>query len=359
MLFDLLPTEISDDITSDSLDKFVDHIQGLPARSRISFLTNRVLRGLEHFRVLNSSSEVAGRLASQSDIDANSVESSYTLIKVFIWAIPILGFIGTVIGISSAVGSFSQTLESAQNIEAMKESLNNVTGGLATAFDTTLVALVMSMLVMFPVTSMQKSEEDLLNWVDEYCNENFLKRLKDGSRTAMMGSAPSSTEEVRKAINEAMIVHHAELQTWSKKLESVGSTITKHVAKGMTELEIKQQERHDKRISELRKTASTMTVQHQDVVQKIDAAREHLAATQSELAAHYKSLSESAATAQDQVAGSMQQSAQALHGYFANLHQGLTALNALLEQLGQKQVVVQMQAAEPQQRGRGWFGKRK
>jgi hypothetical protein len=68
------------------------------------------------------------------------VQSSYTLSNVFIWAIPILGFIGTVIGIGQAVGAFSGSLDQAQDISLLKKSLNDVTGGLATAFDTTLHA---------------------------------------------------------------------------------------------------------------------------------------------------------------------------------------------------------------------------
>jgi hypothetical protein len=101
------------------------------------------------------------------------------LIKVFIWAIPILGFIGTVLGISNAVASFGGEMGAAADIEIIKEQLGQVTGGLSEAFDTTLVSLIFSICVMFPMSVMQKNEEDLLNKVDEYCNEYFLKRLRE------------------------------------------------------------------------------------------------------------------------------------------------------------------------------------
>ena len=112
-------------------------------------------------------------LKSQSEIDATMVDSSYVLIKVFIWAIPILGFIGTVLGISEAVSSFGGEMGAAADIEKIKEQLGQVTGGLSEAFDTTLVSLIFSLFVMFPTSVMQKNEEDLLNKVDEYCNEYF------------------------------------------------------------------------------------------------------------------------------------------------------------------------------------------
>ena len=107
MLFDLLPNELAEEITVGSVDKFIRHINNLPAEAAESFLLNRVVRALEHFRVRKNTPEVASFLSSQSEIDAGAAESSYTLLNVFIWAIPILGFIGTVIGIGTAVGGFS------------------------------------------------------------------------------------------------------------------------------------------------------------------------------------------------------------------------------------------------------------
>ena len=66
-----------------------------------------------------------------------------------------------------------------QDLDEIRKQLGEVTGGLSTAFDTTLVSLVFSLCVMFPTSIMQKREEDLLNKVDEYCNEYFLKRLRE------------------------------------------------------------------------------------------------------------------------------------------------------------------------------------
>ena len=93
----------------------------------------RVLRVLEHFRARNNNSEAAGLLSTQSDIDANAVATSYSLIKVFIWAIPILGFIGTVYGLGSAVGSFGAGLDAVQDITVLKKSLNAITDTLLSA----------------------------------------------------------------------------------------------------------------------------------------------------------------------------------------------------------------------------------
>ena len=179
MQFKLLPEDISQDIRVENLPHFGAHINRLGFDPRESFLLTRILRGLEHFSVRKNHTETADMLKSQSEIDATMVDSSYVLIKVFIWAIPILGFIGTVLGISEAVSSFGGEMGAAADIEVIKEQLGQVTGGLSEAFDTTLVSLIFSLWVMFPTSVMQKNEEDLLNKVDEYCNEYFLKRLRE------------------------------------------------------------------------------------------------------------------------------------------------------------------------------------
>jgi biopolymer transport protein ExbB/TolQ/DNA-directed RNA polymerase subunit RPC12/RpoP len=143
------------------------------------FLVNRIFVALEHFKVRKNVQEVGTVLSAQADIDAARVDSSYTLLKVFIWAIPILGFVGTVVGISDAVRGFTGTIQTAQKLDDIKEALGQVTQGLAVAFDTTLISLVLSIFIMFPANSLQKSEEDLLSSIDQYCHERLLRNLKE------------------------------------------------------------------------------------------------------------------------------------------------------------------------------------
>ncbi len=81
------------------------------------------------------------------------------------------------LGISTAVSSFD--LEAAGSIEVIQKQLGEVTGGLSEAFDTTLISLIFSLCVMFPTSLLQKAEEDVLNQVDDYCNEYLLKRLRE------------------------------------------------------------------------------------------------------------------------------------------------------------------------------------
>jgi len=204
MLFDLLPEGLGRDITINNADRFAALIRELPVNPGASFLVRRVLRGLEHFTVRRSASEVSTVLASQSELDSHAVNSSYALLNVFIWAIPILGFIGTVMGLGTAVGSLG--VQDTADIEGIKESLGAITGGLGVAFDTTLVALIMSLMLKFPASSLQKAEEDLLNWVDEYCNENLLKRLSHAG-----GESQLEPDEISRTIKRAIDLNLAEV----------------------------------------------------------------------------------------------------------------------------------------------------
>jgi len=178
LLLDVLPQRLGREINSGNVGKFVDHVYTLPIRLRDSLMVNRIRKGLELFEVRPSNADVAHMMSTQSDIDSIRIAGSYSLIKVFIWAIPILGFVGTVLGLSAAIGNF--VMGGAKDIDALMGSLGGVTSGLGTSFDTTLLGLLYSILLSFPMSALQKGEDDSLNTIDAYCNETLLPRLQDG-----------------------------------------------------------------------------------------------------------------------------------------------------------------------------------
>jgi biopolymer transport protein ExbB/TolQ/DNA-directed RNA polymerase subunit RPC12/RpoP len=334
MLFDLLPTDIAEDITPQNLDRFTSNIHELPADPRTSFLIKRVRRGLEHFRVRRNAAEVSGMLTSQSEIDNNSVESSYTILHTFLWAIPILGFIGTVIGISAAVDNFAATMEAADDMNALQEALGGVTGGLGTAFDTTLVALVMSVIIIFPTKGMQKAEEDLLNWVDEYCNENLLKRLKGDE-----GGGPSTGDyrkDMHRAINAAMSEHHAELQSWTERLERIGTTLTEKAARGWGDIHKRLQDAHAHEERSFNETIETMANRQAEYLEKVDQVSGRLAQLEDQ-------------RVPEETMKAMYDAALALQRYVQGMQTGLTSLNDVLANLGQERIIVEK---------RGWFSRK-
>lgn len=359
MLLDVLPTELSEEITLDSLDKFSGHIHDLPGEAGESFLVNRVIRGLEHFRVRRSAAETVTMMESQSEIDANNVASSYTIVKVFIWALPIMGFIGTVIGVSGAVAGLSGSLESSSDISAVKDSLKDVFGNLGVAFDTTLLALVLSLFVKIPTSAMQKSEEDVVTWVDEYCNENLLKRLNDGrGGEAERGADGIDTSVFREAVETAMAAHQAELESWAKKLEAIGSKVTAEVTEGWKEINAQVQNQMTEHGAQLQQQQEQHAEQLQkDYEQRLDELQkkqEEQGQLASQIQETLAGLGDRAESIQNDMANSINGTGEALKGHFEGLERGLTSLSGVLEQLGEQQVVVQ-QVEKPK---RGWFSRR-
>jgi biopolymer transport protein ExbB/TolQ len=136
------------------------------AEQSASLLGKRLLRLLAVWRTTGSSFQLERSVDSDAELYELAQESSYSLVKVLMWAIPILGFIGTVIGMSQAVGSFDAVLGNADNVDGLKAGLTKVTSGLGTAFDTTYLALVISVLLSFPMIYLERQEAQLLNGID-------------------------------------------------------------------------------------------------------------------------------------------------------------------------------------------------
>ena len=142
-------------------------------------LFDRIERALSNLKNLGNISAVAECLNNQAANDDNYLASSYTVLKGFIWAIPVLGFIGTVIGLSTAVGGFGTVVAQGADIEQLKSSLGGVTGGLAVAFETTLIALVAALFVQLVMTFVQNKEELFLDDCADYCHRNLIAKMKN------------------------------------------------------------------------------------------------------------------------------------------------------------------------------------
>jgi biopolymer transport protein ExbB/TolQ len=196
-------------------------------------MLKRVRRGLEHFKERESNPEVASMMNMQSEIDAGKISGSYTLVKVFLWAIPIMGFIGTVLGISTAIAGLAGGMSGTVEMTALMDQLTTVTVGLGVAFDTTLVALCMSIVLSFPVNALQKAEEDLLAEVDRYCLENLLKRLSDAggvsdvamnTRALVNALAPALAESQQDLLQQLRDVGRSMVEGQTRQLELVERT---------------------------------------------------------------------------------------------------------------------------------------
>jgi biopolymer transport protein ExbB/TolQ len=142
---------------------------GSPSEGR--FLPRLIQRVVTQAQTTRSVDQANAILNSSLELFLHEIDLRYSMIRYVVWAIPTLGFIGTVIGISLA-------LAFAGSVDLQDPSLlAELTKRLRVAFDTTLLALVMSALLVLVQHIVQAYEERALNLAGQYCLDNLINRL--------------------------------------------------------------------------------------------------------------------------------------------------------------------------------------
>ncbi len=184
LLHHVVPEDVDFVLNPSNVDVVFDHIFRIVDDPKRFLLFNRIFVALGNLRNLGRVSDVDEILRSQADVDEAAIDNSYTLIASFIWAIPVLGFIGTVLGLSQAIGKFGAVLQQpgagsgGNGLDSIKDQLYEVTGGLSMAFVTTLQALVAALAIQLLLTFIKKGEQEFLDQCSRYCTENIVNRLR-------------------------------------------------------------------------------------------------------------------------------------------------------------------------------------
>ncbi len=173
-----IPNQAEFVLNPDSAPPVLERIHTLVDSTGNFLLLNRIERALSNLKNIGQISDVSNILQTQAGYDEEQVSSSYSLVGGFVWAIPVLGFIGTVLGLSVAIGAFSTTIKAGGNMDAIRNSLESVTLGLSTAFETTLVALVCALILQLLITYLQGRESEFLDDCNDYCHANVVARLR-------------------------------------------------------------------------------------------------------------------------------------------------------------------------------------
>ena len=79
----------------------------LPNHMHEHYLWQRLVNSLHSIYRSNSTSGVEEELKYLADMDLDRQEQRYSLVRILIWATPMLGFLGTVLGISQALGGIN------------------------------------------------------------------------------------------------------------------------------------------------------------------------------------------------------------------------------------------------------------
>jgi biopolymer transport protein ExbB/TolQ len=140
---------------------------------------SRVLRALRSVRNVGRAAEIDEMLRSQADADEAVMEGGYTLVRGFIWAIPVLGFIGTIVGLTQAIGKFGGVLsQRSGEIQELTQRLTEVIQGLDTAFVTTGEGLVAALVIHLLQTFVRRQDETFLDAVADECAVSVVARVR-------------------------------------------------------------------------------------------------------------------------------------------------------------------------------------
>ncbi len=165
-------TDATADAVIDAIDRSVDD------PSRFLFLA-RCRAVLRMMRNLGRVSDVDEVLSSRGDQDESSMDSGYTLLRGFVWAIPVLGFIGTVIGLTQAMGRFGDVMKVAgTDVAQITEKLRTVLEGLDTAFITTAEALIAVLVIHLLQTAVRRADEALCDDIRAACSNAVVARVR-------------------------------------------------------------------------------------------------------------------------------------------------------------------------------------
>jgi biopolymer transport protein ExbB/TolQ len=162
-------------IPEDALDRYKE-MKAVIDRTpqwRDRLLPDCLLAALQRFHSSNSIHDAATAVKDRADIAADSLDSSLSLIRYIAWAIPAIGFVGTVRGIGHAL-SFAE--------EAIKGNLGAVTQNLGLAFNSTFVGLILCVFLMYLLHIVQSSQEELIIDIRHYCRDKLIDVMKVPAR---------------------------------------------------------------------------------------------------------------------------------------------------------------------------------
>jgi biopolymer transport protein ExbB/TolQ len=166
---DLVPVAEGMRILPEDSREFARQVQQLPGEQQQMLLPRALLNALRRFNSTHSIQDVSSSTNTICESEAERLESELSMIRYISWAIPSIGFIGTVRGIGEAL---------AQADKAVQGDIAGVTQSLGVAFNSTFIALLISIFLMFLVYQLQLLQERLVFDTQAYCDDKLIRHMR-------------------------------------------------------------------------------------------------------------------------------------------------------------------------------------
>ena len=234
-----LPTAATGGETIDDVPGLLGSLSHTSATLQDSYLVRRLRGTLQYVQLKGSADSLEPQLRLQEENDLAKMHHGYALVRIILSTIPILGFLGTVIGITLAIGKMD--LAGA----AMEESLSAVVSGLSVAFDTTALALSLSTVLLFAKYCVERVEIGLLSAVDANSSRQLIGRFQQfGSENdPHLASICRMSEQLLNTVETGMAKQTELLQEslgrngkqWSDIMANTASTIDEALSGAVVE----------------------------------------------------------------------------------------------------------------------------
>ena len=169
LLQEFIPLAEGMRILPEDTREYARPIQGMPAEEQKMLLPRVLLNALARFNATRNVQDVSSSAHTLMTTEAERLESELSMIRYIAWAIPSIGFIGTVRGIGSAL---------AQAHRAVEGDISGVTENLGVAFNSTFIALLISIVLMFLVHQLQLMQERLVFDTENYVDDHLIRHLQ-------------------------------------------------------------------------------------------------------------------------------------------------------------------------------------
>lgn len=166
---DLVPMAPGARILPEDAREYTRQVQALPEAERRLLLPRTALAALNRFRATRSIQDASSTAREVCAAESDRLDSELAMIRYIAWAIPSIGFIGTVRGIGEAL---------TQAHRAVQGDISGVTEALGVAFNSTFVALLLSLLLMFVLHQLQLRQERQVLDTESYVDERLLTKLQ-------------------------------------------------------------------------------------------------------------------------------------------------------------------------------------
>ncbi len=165
-------------IPEDALDRYKELRSAIERepRWRERLLPECILASLHRFHATSSVQDAANAVRERAELAGDELDSSLGLVRYIAWAIPAIGFIGTVRGIGDALNFAEQ---------AIHGDISAVTTGLGLAFNSTFVGLSLCIVLMFFLHLVQGRQEAFIIETQTFCRDKLIDVMKVPSKEEM------------------------------------------------------------------------------------------------------------------------------------------------------------------------------